>query len=245
MEPNADLGGDRVSTARTDPQTARAYWNTGRGDSDRAFRAARRHSRTVRILRVAIPITVILGFTAVFLIVYFNPLRMLAKLPIDIGNLVVAGTKITMEKPHLSGFTHDARAYELSADAAKQDLTKPDLIELSNLHAKVQMEDKSTVQISAVSGLYDNKAETIKLDRDIVLTSSTGFTGRLSEATVDIRNGHVVSEHPVEVEMLQGTLNANRLELVDSGDLVRFDGGVNMTVMLNGSPLPQAKAGVP
>ena len=245
MEPNADLGGDRVSTARTDPQTARAYWNTGRGDSDRAFRAARRHSRTVRILRVAIPITVILGFTAVFLIVYFNPLRMLAKLPIDIGNLVVAGTKITMDKPHLSGFTHDARAYELSADAAKQDLTKPDLIELSNLHAKVQMQDKSTVQISAVSGLYDNKAETIKLDRDIVLTSSTGFTGRLSEATVDIRNGHVVSEHPVEVEMLQGTLNANRLELVDSGDLVRFDGGVNMTVMLNGSPLPQAKAGVP
>ncbi len=245
MEPNADLGGDRVSTARTDPQTARAYWNTGRGDSDRAFRAARRHSRTVRILRVAIPITVILGFTAVFLIVYFNPLRMLAKLPIDIGNLVVAGTKITMDKPHLSGFTHDARAYELSADAAKQDLTKPDLIELSNLHAKVQMQDKSTVRISAVSGLYDNKAETIKLDRDIVLTSSTGFTGRLSEATVDIRNGHVVSEHPVEVEMLQGTLNANRLELLDSGDLVRFDGGVNMTVMLNGSPLPQAKAGVP
>ena len=68
--------------------------------------------------------------TGVFLITYFNPLRMLAKLPIDVGNLVVSGTKITMEKPHLSGFTRDERAYELSADAAKQDLTKPDLIEL-------------------------------------------------------------------------------------------------------------------
>ena len=105
MELNADLGGDRVSTAQTDPQTAHAYWTMGRGDSDRAFRAARRHSRAVRILRVAIPIVVILGVTGIFLIVYFNPLRMLAKLPIDIGNLVVAGTKITMEKPHLSGFT--------------------------------------------------------------------------------------------------------------------------------------------
>ena len=245
MELNADLGGDRVSTAQTDSQAARAYWTMGRGDSNRAFRSARRHSRAIRILRVAIPIVVILGFTGVFLIVYFNPLRMLAKLPIDIGNLVVAGTKITMEKPHLSGFTHDARAYELSADAAKQDLTKPDLIELNNLHAKVQMQDKSTVQISAATGLYDNKAETIKLDRDIVLTSSAGYTGRLSEAMVDIRNGHVVSKHPVEIKMLQGTLNANRLELVDSGALVRFDGGVNMTVMLNGSPLPQAKTGVP
>jgi lipopolysaccharide export system protein LptC len=245
MEPNADLGGDRVSTIKTDPRAAQAYWTTGRGDSDRAFRSARRHSRAVRILRVAIPVATVVGIAGVFLIVYFNPLRMLANLPIDIGNLVVAGTKITMEKPHLSGFTRDARAYELSADAAKQDLTKPDLIELSNIHAKVQMQDKSMVQISAFTGLYDNKAETIKLDRDIVLTSSTGFTGRLSEATVDIRSGHVVSKRPVEIEMLQGTLNANQLELLDSGELVRFDGGVNMTVMLNGSPLPQAKTGEP
>ena len=61
---------------------------------------------------------------------YFNPLRMLGKLPVDIGNLVISGTKITMEQPHLSGFTRDARAYELTADAAAQDLTKPDIVEL-------------------------------------------------------------------------------------------------------------------
>ena len=136
----------------------------GRGDSDRAFRAARRHSRVVRILRVAIPLAVALGFTGIFLVVYFNPLRMLAKLPVDIGNLVVAGTKITMENPHLSGFTRDARAYELSADAAKQDLKKPDMIELRNIHAKVQMQDKSTMELSAAAGIYDSKGETIKLD---------------------------------------------------------------------------------
>ena len=96
---------NRMTTARTDPQTAHAYWTMGRGDSDRAFRAARRHSRVVRILRVAIPLAVVLGFTGIFLITYFNPLRMLAKLPVDVGNLVVSGTKITMEKPRLSGFT--------------------------------------------------------------------------------------------------------------------------------------------
>ena len=216
----------------------------GRGNSDRAFRSARRHSRVVRILRVAIPIVVILGFTGIFMLVYFNPLRMLAKLPIDVGNLVVAGTKITMEKPHLSGFTSDARAYELSADAAKQDLTKPDMIELSNLRAKVHMQDKSTVQISAAAGLYDNKSEVLNLERDIMLISSAGYTSRLSEATVDIRKGNVVSKHSVEVEMLQGNLNANGLEIVDSGALVRFDGGVNMTVMLNGTALPPAKTRV-
>jgi lipopolysaccharide export system protein LptC len=216
----------------------------GRGDSELAFRSARRHSRAVRILRVAIPLAVVLGFTGIFLITYFNPLHMLAKLPIDVGNLVVSGTKITMEHPRLSGFTGDARAYELSADAAKQDLTKPDLIELRNIRAKVQMQDKSTVEVSATAGIYDSKGETLKLDQNIVLSSSTGYRGRLSEAMIDIRKGNVVSERPVEVELLQGTLNANRLEISDSGDLVRFGGGVNMILMLGDAAAPQAKTGV-
>jgi lipopolysaccharide export system protein LptC len=233
-----------MTIARTDPATAHPYWTMGRDDSERAFRAARRHSRVVRILRVAIPLAVVLGFTGIFLIVYFNPLRILAKLPIDVGNLVVSGTKITMEQPRLSGFTGDARAYELSADAAKQDLTKPDLIELRNIHAKVQMQDKSTVEVSATAGIYDSKGETLKLDQNIVLSSSTGYRGRLSQATIDIRKGHVLSEQPVEVELLQGTLNANRLEIVDSGDLVRFDGGVKMTLMLGDAAASQAKNGV-
>ena len=224
---------NRTVTARTDPQTVRAYWTMSRGDSERAFRAARRHSRLVRMLRISIPAVVALGTTVIVLITYFNPLRMLGQLPIDVGSLVVSGSKITMEHPRLSGFTHDARAYELSADAAKQDLTKPDLIELHNLRATVEMQDKATIEMLATTGTYDSKGEMLKLDQNIMLNSSTGYSGHLSEAMIDMRKGYVVSKHPVELQLLQGTLNANRLEIIDSGDLVRFDGGVNMTLMLS------------
>lgn len=224
---------NRTVTARTDPQTVRAYWTMSRGDSERAFRAARRHSRLVRMLRISIPAVVVLGTTVIVLITYFNPLRMLGQLPIDVGSLVVSGSKITMEHPRLSGFTNDARAYELSADAAKQDLTKPDLIELRNLRATVEMQDKATIEMLATTGTYDSKGEMLKLDQNIMLNSSTGYSGHLSEAMIDMRKGYVVSKHPVELQLLQGTLNANRLEIIDSGDLVRFDGGVNMTLMLS------------
>jgi lipopolysaccharide export system protein LptC len=235
---------NHVSTAPTDPQTARAYWTTARGDDDRAFRSARRHSRMVRFLRLAIPAGAVVTAAAIFLLAYFNPLRMLTNLPIDVKNLVVAGTKITMDKPHIAGFTHDARAYDLSADAAKQDLTHPDMIELNNLRATVQMQDKSTVNLSAALGYYDSKGETLKLDKDIVLTSSTGYSGLLSEATVDIRTSHVVSNKPVEVHLLQGKLNANKLEIVENGDLIRFHDGVSMTMKLGDTADSQAKAGV-
>lgn len=236
---------DRLITARTDPQTARAYWTMGRGDSERAFRAARRHSRLVRSLRIAVPAAVALVAVVVFLVTYFNPLRMLAKLPINIGDLVVSGTKITMEKPHLAGFTRDSRGYELSADAAAQDLTKPDIVELHNIRAKVEMQNQSTLQMTAVTGIYNSKAETLELDRDINLSSSTGYAGHLSEALVDIRKGHVVSNKPVQVKLLQGTLDANRLEIINSGDLVRFDGGVNMMLMLNEAASGSAGAAAP
>jgi len=233
---------NRVIAARPEPQTAHSYWTMSRGDSERAFRVARRHSRLVRILRVAIPLAVVAGLTGISLVTYYNPLRMLNKLPIDISNLVVSGSKVTMEQPRLSGFTKDARAYEFTADAAAQDLTKPDIVELRNIHAKVEMQDKTTMVMTAVTGIYDTKAETLRLERNIVLSSSNGYKGRLSEARVDIRKGIVVSDQPVELELLQGTLNANRLEIVDSGDLVRFHGGVSMVMMLNDAA-PKSKSG--
>lgn len=239
MQADAGLGMNRVIAAQSDPESTRAYWTMRRDDTDRAFLAAQRHSRLVRILRIAVPAGVLVGLTVVILITYLNPLRMLTKLPINVDNLVVSGTKVTMEQPRLTGFTSDARAYELTADTAAQDMTKPDIIELRNIRAKVEMLDKSTMELNAATGLYDAKAETLKLDRDIVLNSSTGYQGRLSEAVVDIRKGNVVSDRPVEVRLLQGTLNANRLDIVDSGDVIRFHGGVVMDMTLNQPEQPK------
>jgi lipopolysaccharide export system protein LptC len=239
---------NRLIIAKADPQTSRAHWTMGRGESSRTFHSARRHSRVVRILRIAVPAAVGLATVAIVLITYFNPLRMLAKLPLNIGDLVVSGTKITMEKPHLSGFTRDARAYELTADAAAQDLTKPDVVELHNIHAKLQMQDQTSVELKAVLGLYNTKGEILKLDRNIDLSSSTGYAGHLSEAVIDIRKGNIVSQKPVDVKLLQGVLHSNGLTIENSGDIVRFEGGVTMTLKLEPNPggvpaAPQTKAG--
>jgi lipopolysaccharide export system protein LptC len=232
----------RVITAQTDAETARSYWTMSRGDSERAFRAARRHSRAVRIMRLAVPAGVILVVLGFGLAAYFNPLRVLAKLPVNLNDLVVSGTKITMEKPRMTGFTKDGRAYEFIADAAAQDLTKPDIVELRNIRAKLQMQDQSMMDMSADVGVYDTKREMLQLNNNIVLLSSNGNKGRLSQAMIDVRKGNVVSDQPVELEFLQGVLNGQQLEIVDSGDMVRFHGGVKMDLMLNNTALPKPGA---
>src|SRR3954451_9531737 len=124
------------------------------------FASAARHSRMVRVLRVAVPAAVVLAMAGIVAVSIFNPFRMLLpKLPVDIGNLVVSGTKITMESPHLAGFSTDRRPYELWAKAATQDLTDPDHCELKPLRSEMMMEDRSTVTMHARTGLFDSKQQ--------------------------------------------------------------------------------------
>src|SRR5258708_22335511 len=157
------------------------------------FAIAARHSRMVRVLRIAVPAAVILAMAAIVAVSIFNPFRLLLpKLPVDIGNLVVSGTKITMESPHLSGYTPDQRPYEVWAKTATQDVTDPDHVDLRALRAKVLMEDQSTtVTLYAQNGLMDTKQQLLDLHKDIFLQTSTGYEARLSQAFVDIGKGTV------------------------------------------------------
>jgi len=201
------------------------------------FAAAERHSRMVRILRIAVPAAVVLSLLAIIGVSVFNPFRMLLpKLPVDMGNLVVSGTKITMESPHLAGFSTDQRPYELQAKAAIQDLTDPDHLELQTLRAKVLMEDRSTVTIDARTGFFDSKQQLLDLRKDIFLQSSTGYEAKLSQAWVDINKGTVTSDEHVDVKLLNGTLTADKLRIYNSGEVVRFEGNVVMNLIMDNLP---------
>ncbi|WP_454623662.1 LPS export ABC transporter periplasmic protein LptC [Bradyrhizobium cenepequi] len=201
------------------------------------FAAAERHSRMVRILRIAVPAAVVLSLLAIVGASVFNPFRMLLpKLPVDIGNLVVSGTKITMESPHLAGFSADQRPYELWAKAAVQDLTDPDHVELQTLRAKMLMEDRSTVTMDARTGFFDSKQQLLDLRKDIFLQSSTGYEAKLSQAFVDINKGTVTSEEHVDVKLLNGTLTADKLRIYNSGEVVRFEGNVVMNLIMDSPP---------
>jgi len=207
---------------------------------DARFAIAARHSRLVRVLRIAVPAIVALAMAGVVAISIFNPFRVLMKqLPLDIDNLVVSGSKITMESPHLSGFSPDQRPYELWAKTATQDLTDPDHLELKTLRAKILQEDRSTVTLDARTGLFDTKTQLLDLRKDIFLQSSTGYEARLSQALLDIGKGTVTSDEPVDVKLLNGTLTADRLRIFEKGELVRFEGNVKMNLIMD-SPEPAA-----
>ena len=207
------------------------------------FVIAARHSRIVRMLRIAVPAAVVVAMAAIIGVSIFNPFRMLMpKLPLDVGNLVVSGTKITMESPHMSGYTPDRRPYEVWAKTATQDLTDADHVDLKTLRAKLLMEDQSTITLDALNGLFDTKEQQLALHKDIFLQTSTGYEARLTQAFVDMGKGTVTSDEHVDVKLLNGTLGADRLRITGGGEVVRFEGNVVMNLDHLGEAGPAANA---
>ena len=195
------------------------------------FAMAARHSRLVRILRIAVPGAVGLAMAGVIGISIFNPFRMLMpKLPLDMDNLVVSGTKITMEAPHLSGYTPDRRPYEMWAKTAVQDITDPDHVELNKLRTKLLMQDGSTVFLDSLTGLFDNKAQTLDLHKDIFLQTTTGYEARLTQAFVDLVRNTVDSDEHVDVKLTNGTVSSDRLHITGGGEVIIFEGNVVMHI---------------
>jgi lipopolysaccharide export system protein LptC len=193
------------------------------------FAIAARHSRMVRILRVAVPGAVALAMASVIGISIFNPFRILMpRLPLDMNNLVVSGTKITMESPHLSGYTPDQRPYEMWARTAVQDIANPDHVELNKLRTKLLMQDGSTVVIDSRTGLFDNKAQTLELFKDIFLQTTSGYEARLTQAHVDMVKNTVDSDQHVDVKLTTGTISSDRLHVINGGEITIFEGNVVM-----------------
>jgi len=180
-----------------------AWKASGPRDLARLIRRARRHSAHVRLLRRGIPTVAAVGIGALVILSWFNPLRAVTELPVTLD------------------------------EAAAQDMTNPTVLELTGIRGKMEMQNNGNVDLTAVAGVYNTKSELLTLTQYIVLISSQGYEGHLTEANVDVRKNYIVSEKPVEVFLPNGKLNANRMEVVDSGALLRFDGGVTLVLTLN------------
>jgi lipopolysaccharide export system protein LptC len=235
-------GGVRTAAARAPSHELDAVFDQRR-DIEQVFRVALRHSRRVRMLRIAVPTIAVAVILAPLL---FSAIRSISlTVPLgDFGRLALSGNKLTMEAPRLAGFTKENRAYEVAAKRAQQDITHPYVVDLEEIKARIDLE-QGRVEMTAEHGLLDAKTELLTLSRGIFIRSTEGYEGRLIEAEVDVRAGTVASRKPVELKFLQGDLKADSMNLRNKDQVVRFDGNVVLNVKLpqsNGTPAADAGA---
>lgn len=192
------------------------------------FKRARSHSRRVRFFRRALPAGVLIVLGLTLAANYLKPLSLAMDLPFELGRVSLSGTKVKMEFPKLQGFTQDNRGYSVTAEAASQDLTEPNRIDLETIAANLELADHGWAKLAAKAGSYDTKTELIKLGDGVHFSTSAGYGGEFSEATIDIKGGRLVSEHPVKLTYLDGKLTADRMEVSQKDSRALLTGNVQL-----------------
>ncbi len=207
-----------------------------------ALEDAQRHSKRVRILRIALPSLAALGVVIVTLILMIDPLKKFRQLPVEFSKLSLDGNKITMEAPKLTGYTRDKKPYIVTADSATQDLTQPNIVELNGIHGNVEQTGRGGTEVRAKGGVYDIKAENLQLNGGIEIHSESGYHVYLNDAFIEVRKGRMVTKNPVNATFPDGSLEAARAEIRDHGAVVIFDGGVVVNMQLPPQEKSEAEA---
>ena len=202
-----------------------------RDELARRYADAKRHSLIVRFLRFLIPFGSILALSGIIAIAIFDPFRTIST-GLAVASFNLSGSQITMEQPQLRGFKQDMRPYEVNADKALQDLKNPTLLDLTDLKAKVGLADKKTALIEAIQGLYDSQAEKMTIDRPLNIKSDA-YDVRMQSAKVDFKAGTVFTDQTVRVIMSTGTIDADKMEVIDSGRKIVFSGRVKTLLQSN------------
>lgn len=188
-----------------------------------AFQAAVRHSGRVYLLRRILPVLAATSLVLVGLWLWFDPLRYIRDLPVQLGTLKISGTKLTMEAPKLTGFSKDGQPYTITAESAAQDLTKASVIELTDIVGKFSASGQGEMVLTAKDGIYDSKQGQMRLFNGIEIKSADDYTGKLSEAVGEPKKGHLISNKPVEIIFSDGNLTSNRMEVFDHGKVIVFE----------------------
>lgn len=204
------------------------------------FRRAQRHSARVRWIRRLLPLTIAAAVVLIGAAALLRSLQVNIELPFDIGRLTLSGSRLTMELPKLSGFTDDNRGYSVTAKTASQDLNQPDVIELTDIEARLEMADHGWASVQARKGNLDTKKQFITLDQGVELAMKGGYGGHLESAEVDVKAGTITTTRPVTFTYLDGRLVADTLSVSDRGEKALFKGNVQLDFRI--SDIDKAKA---
>ncbi len=126
------------------------------GDRTKAFRAAKRHSARVRMLRLVLPIC------AVFAIgLYFMPSRI--AVPIKDGEASIESIEVStgglkMVNPRIKGVHEKYGVYDIKADSSTQQAKNPELMNLNTITAEITSKEGEKTILTAPSGILSLQA---------------------------------------------------------------------------------------
>lgn len=118
----------------------------------------------------------------------------------------------------------------ISSGSAVQKTSKDPVVKLSDLAARLQMQD-GPAQVVAKTGTYDMESETVDVIGPVSLRASGGYALDTRDVRVELASRTARSKGPVDGKMPLGSFSADRL-LADIGErTVTLDGNARLHIV--------------
>jgi lipopolysaccharide export system protein LptC len=195
--------------------------------SDRAYRAAVRHTLLVRVLRKAIPLGAAVSFAGFIVFPFINPFRAEG---VTVGAIRMDGTRVTMEAPRLTGHRQGNQPYEVTAVTAVQDIRRPNVIEMNKMTARLTQGDNGQVVVTSEKAVFDTQREQMQLREGVTVRTQSGQEAQLVSADADFKAGTLTSREQVAVRFPDMSVSAAGLEITGNGAEIAFIGRVQAVI---------------
>ncbi len=198
-------------------------------------------ARFMRRMRIALPV-VALVLIATFLLntrqggvddAFLN----------DFADLDASPQNLKTARPHFTGVDARGNPYEVTAEAALQQVNGGKIVDLEAPRAVTSARGAQSV-VAAKTGLFDADAKRLDLKGDVTFEHKVGGTNyvlRTDAATYTIDDRRVVSESGVDGEGGDGQqLKAERMSADDREGKLVFEGNVSMRIFPRREAAPEA-----
>ena len=231
FEANGDLGRPASKPA---PKTARGE-KTARAALKRRewmFRAARRHTVYVRVLRVLLPVMVLASFGIYALILQTK--MSVGPGTLKFGKIEITADDLKMKNPSYFGVTKENGKYEVRAREAAVDYAMTGPVKLEGIDGDLTQANGVKTFLKATRGMLDNKKGEMELFDGVDIDATNGMRAQLDRALIFTKEHRVVSKDPIRAQMPTGTLTANAMDFSTDTRVGKFRG--NVTLRLTQTP---------
>lgn len=189
---------------------------------------ARRYTRRVSALRAFLWMLVAATIGAMFWIAFDNTSGENAIRFVFTNIPKREAMQNVMTKPHYQGVDANNQPFTVIADRAIQ-LDK-EKVALEHVRGDMTMGSGAWVALNADNGQIDINTRQLDLHDNVNIFYEDGYEFRSDYAHVDIQKGSAYGNLPVEGQGPLGTLTADRFEVRDRGEVIRFQGSVKMKI---------------
>lgn len=186
-----------------------------------------RHDRLIRVLRVGLPsiIGILLAVLA------FSPFSNVQEMSFVLAKDEVnqAKERMRVSNAFYRGEDTKGRPFSLSAGSAVQKSSTEPLLRMTDLYGRLVM-DNGPAALTAGQGVYDMRAEKIRVEGPLSFTSGDGFSLTANNVEFMLKSKTLQSYGPVRGSTRVGTFNAARMSADAEARIVRLEGGAQLQI---------------